>query len=144
MRDRTLSLLTLPDLLQEAGELALNGKPSYPSTAQPDRKRPRLPSDTTPPRRSGSRSRSRSRSRDRSGAFHHGDRHFSREDTRENNYGTIFVGNISHDTNENTLRDFFEAYGRVASAKVRPCMPCAVLVLIQLRLALQSSFAVSV
>ena len=109
-------------LVQEAGEAGLNSKPSYPTTAQPERKRPRPPSDSTPPRRSASRSRSRSRSRDRT--FHHGDRHFPREDTRENNYGTIFVGNISHDTNENTLRDFFETYGRVASAKVRLRMDC--------------------
>ena len=109
--------LPTPDLPQEAGEAGLHSKPSYPTTAQPERKRPRPPSDSTPPRRSASRSRSRSRSRDR---HHHGDRPFPREDTRENNYGTIFVGNISHDTNENTLRDFFETYGRVASAKVRP------------------------
>ncbi len=100
---------------QEAGELAMNGKAGYPST---ERKRPRGPSGSSPARRSDSRSRSRSRSRDRGGGPYHHDR-YSREDTRESNPGTVFVGNISHDTTENTLRDFFETYVRVASAKVR-------------------------
>ena len=93
----------------------MNGKSGYPSTER--QKRPR---DATPPRRSDSRSRSRSRSRERGGgSYHHGGDRYSREDTRESNPGTVFVGNISHDTTENTLRDFFETYGRVASAKVR-------------------------
>jgi len=107
-------------LRQEAGELAMNGKAGYPST---ERKRPRGPSGSSPPRRSDSRSRSRSRSRDRGGGAYHHDR-YSREDTRESNPGTVFVGNISHDTTENTLRDFFETYGRVASAKARRSPLC--------------------
>jgi hypothetical protein len=32
--------------------------------------------------------------------------------------GTIFVGNLNHDTSERRLRDFFESYGRVLSTKV--------------------------
>eukprot|EP00884_Botryococcus_braunii_P010321 jgi/Botrbrau1/19290/Bobra.0073s0033.1 len=41
-----------------------------------------------------------------------------REPGGEENVGTVFVGNLSHDTSEKTLREFFEQYGRVLEAKV--------------------------
>lgn len=37
---------------------------------------------------------------------------------RDDNVGTMFVGNLNHETTERRLRDFFEAHGRVLSAKV--------------------------
>lgn len=37
---------------------------------------------------------------------------------RDDNVGTMFVGNLNHETSERRLRDFFETYGRVLSAKV--------------------------
>ncbi len=40
-------------------------------------------------------------------------------DGREDTAGTIFVGNLNHETSERRLREFFEEYGRVLSTKVR-------------------------
>lgn len=40
------------------------------------------------------------------------------DDDREENAGTIFVGNLNHETTERRLREYFETYGRVLSTKV--------------------------
>ena len=45
---------------------------------------------------------------------HHGGGGASRDD----NVGTIFVGNLNRDTSERRLREYFDTYGRVLSAKV--------------------------
>jgi hypothetical protein len=34
--------------------------------------------------------------------------------------GTVYVGNLSHETERDTLRDAFSVYGRVTNATVRP------------------------
>lgn len=39
-------------------------------------------------------------------------------DGRDETGGTIFVGNLNHETTERRLRDYFETYGRVLSTKV--------------------------
>jgi RNA recognition motif-containing protein len=57
----------------------------------------------------------RSYSRSRSPA---GGRDF-RDPGGEENIGTVFVGNLNHETTEKALRDFFEQYGRVLETKVR-------------------------
>jgi RNA recognition motif-containing protein len=46
----------------------------------------------------------------------------------EENVGTVFVGNLSHDTSEKTLREFFEQYGRVLEAKVIEWFLCLFMV----------------
>ncbi len=39
-------------------------------------------------------------------------------DGRDETGGTIFVGNLNHETTERRLREYFETYGRVLSTKV--------------------------
>ena len=52
---------------------------------------------------------------------HHGGGGASRDD----NVGTIFVGNLNRDTSERRLREYFDTYGRVLSAKV-PLFRCCI------------------
>jgi hypothetical protein len=88
--------------------------------------------DDSPPRgRRSSRSRSMSASPSPSPRLHRGrsvDRETPREQhhphgggARDDNVGTIFVGNLHRELSERRLREYFDTYGRVLSAKVRSC-----------------------
>lgn len=60
------------------------------------------------------RDRDREMDRDRSPPRRFHDKHDAVE-----NPGTVYVGRLSHETDERALRGFFETYGKVLDAKVR-------------------------
>ena len=83
------------------------------------RKRSRTETEMASPHRYG-RSPSRSRSLSpRSRGARSPDRETPRSGGREENVGSIFVGNLPVDISDRRLREFFSEYGTILSVKVR-------------------------